>query len=201
MIQIPPLPTPDEALVRLLEGNARFASFKSSFPHESREHRAAIATAQHPFATVFSCVDSRVPPELVFDQGLGDLFVVRTAGHVIDKAVLGSLEFGVAQLKIPLLVVLGHEKCGAVRATLDALEARAPAPYDIEYLVEAIQGAIEVAKTQQGDLLDNAVREHTRRITAKLKMSAILSDALANRSLTIVGSYYDLETGLVEMIA
>jgi carbonic anhydrase len=193
--------TPDEALARLLEGNARYMSNQSIPLDESPERRTAVASGQQPIATIFSCVDSRVPPELVFDQGLGDLFVIRTAAHVIDKAVLGSLEFGVAELKIPLLVVMGHAKCGAVKATIETLEASATAPADIDYLVDSIQLAVENVAGQEGDRLDNAVREHTKLVTEQLKTSAILVDALAAGSLKIVGARYDLDTGGVEVIA
>ncbi|CAG1011826.1 Carbonic anhydrase 2 [Anaerolineales bacterium] len=106
----------EQALQRLLEGNRRFVENKSQLDG-SEKRRREIATGQHPFATILGCVDSRVPPELIFDQGLGELFVIRTAGEVLDQAVLGSIEFGVEELKIPLLMVLGHKNCGAIKAT------------------------------------------------------------------------------------
>src|SRR5678816_4607625 len=123
-----PVTNADEALQRLLEGNQRYAANKSIDLNESQSRRVEMAKGQNPFATIFSCVDSRVPPELIFDRGLGDLFVIRTAGHVIDQAVLGSLEYGVEELKIPLLMVLGHEKCGAVKATIDTIASGGEAP-------------------------------------------------------------------------
>ncbi|MCX6050159.1 MAG: twin-arginine translocation signal domain-containing protein [Chloroflexi bacterium] len=190
----------DGALARLMEGNQRYAANKSIDIDEGESRRIEVAKAQHPFATIFSCVDSRVPPELVFDRGLGDLFVIRTAGHVIDNAVLGSLEFGVAELNIPLLMVLGHEKCGAVKATIETLESHGKAPAHIEALVEGITPAVEQAKTKAGDLLDNAVRENVTLIVAQLQKSEIMAEAIAKGALKIVGGRYDLDSGVVEML-
>lgn len=202
-----PIPTPeaaitspDEALQRLQEGNQRYVANKSTSLNESASRRVEVAKAQHPFATIFSCVDSRVPPELVFDRGLGDLFVIRTAGHVIDNAVLGSLEFGVAELKIPLLLVLGHEKCGAVKATIETLENHTEAPDQIETLVKGIEPAVEKVKTQSGDMLSNAVHANTALTVARLKNSPILGEAVTKGQLKIVGGCYDLATGTVEML-
>lgn len=138
-----PVETPEEAITRLLEGNARFVRGKSTTINESAERRTKVAERQRPFATVFSCVDSRVPPELVFDRGLGDLFVIRTAGNVVDSAVMGSLEYGAYELEIPLLLVLGHKKCGAVKATMETIESGGKAEGSIAYLVEAIRPAVE----------------------------------------------------------
>jgi carbonic anhydrase len=190
----------DEALQRLLEGNQWYVANKSIDLNESQSRRAEVAKGQSPFATIFSCVDSRVPPELIFDRGLGDLFVIRTAGHVIDNAVLGSLEFGVAELKIPLLMVLGHEKCGAVKATVEAVENNATAEAEINWLVDGIRPAVEAAKTQSGDLLDNAVKANVSLTVERLKGSSILSEAVENGDLKIVGARYDLDTGIVEAI-
>jgi carbonic anhydrase len=190
----------DEALQRLLEGNQRYVANKSIDLNESQSRRAEVAKGQSPFATIFSCVDSRVPPELIFDRGLGDLFVIRTAGQVIDNAVLGSLEFGVAELKIPLLMVIGHEKCGAVKATVEAVENNATAEAEINWLVDGIRPAVEAAKTQSGDLLDNAVKANVSLTVERLKGSSILSEAVENDDLKIAGARYDLDTGIVEAI-
>ena len=195
-----PVTNADEALQRLMEGNERYVANKSTDLNESQSRRAELAQGQNPFATVFSCVDSRVPPELVFDRGLGDLFVIRTAGHVIDNAVLGSLEFGVAELKIPLLLVLGHEKCGAVKATVEAVEKNATAEAEINWLVDGIRPAVEEVKAQSGDLLDNAVKANVTLTVERLKGSAILAEALEKSELRIVGGRYDLDTGMVEII-
>ena len=195
-----PVANADEALQRLLEGNQRYASNKSIDLNESQSRRAELAGGQSPFATIFSCVDSRVPPELIFDRGLGDLFVIRTAGQVLDSAVLGSLQYGVAELKIPLLMVLGHEKCGAVKATVEAVENNATAEAEINWLVDGIRPAVEAAKGQSGDLLDNAVKDNVSLTVEHLKESSILSEAVEKGELKIVGARYDLDTGLVEVI-
>jgi carbonic anhydrase len=196
-----PIKNADEALQRLMEGNQRYAANKSIDLNESQGRRVELANGQNPFATIFSCVDSRVPPELVFDRGLGDLFIVRTAGEVTDHAVLGSLEYGVAELKVPLLMVLGHEKCGAVKATIEAVENNTKAPDEINWLVEGIRPAVEKAHGKPGDLLDNAVRANVILTVQRLKNSAILADALQNGTLKIVGARYDLDTGLVEVLS
>jgi carbonic anhydrase len=193
----PAITTPDQALQRLMEGNQRFVAAKPIYPNLTTDHRALLAQGQHPFSIVFSCVDSRVPPELLFDRGLGDLFVIRTAGHVLDDAVLGSIEFGVAELKIPLVVVLGHEKCGAVKATLEAVENNATAPHSIQYLVEGITPAIEQSKGQPGDALDNAITTNTALTVGRLKALPLLADALSKGGLKIIGGRYDLDTGTV----
>ncbi len=194
-----PVKNADDALQRLVEGNQRYAANKSIDLNESQGRRVEMAKGQNPFATIFSCVDSRVPPELVFDRGLGDLFVIRTAGHVIDNAVLGSLEFGVAELKIPLLMVMGHEKCGAVKATVEAVEHNTTAEAEINWLVDGIRPAVEMAKTQSGDLLDNAVKANVALTVDQLKRSSILAEALKKGELKIVGARYDLDTGIVEV--
>jgi carbonic anhydrase len=195
-----PVANADEALQRLKEGNERYVANKSIDLNESQSRRIELAKGQNPFATIFSCVDSRVPPELIFDRGLGDLFVIRTAGQVIDNAVLGSLEFGVAELKIPLLLVLGHEKCGAVKATVEAVENNGTAEAEINWLVDGIRPAVEVAKMQSGDLLDNAVKANVLLTVERLKRSSILSEALEKGALKIIGARYDLDTGIVEVI-
>lgn len=195
-----PVQNGQEALERLLAGNQRYAANRSLPVNESSQRRGEVAQGQHPFATIFSCVDSRVPPELVFDRGLGDLFVIRTAGHVIDEAVLGSLEFGVAELQIPLLMVLGHAKCGAVKATLEAVEHNAEAPASIDYLVKGIKPAIELAAEQPGDALDNAVNANVVLTVKRLQETPILAEAVAQGQLLIVGARYNLDTGTVEMI-
>ncbi|WP_459646002.1 carbonic anhydrase, partial [Kineococcus sp. NUM-3379] len=143
---------PDEALELLLQGNARFAAAHSQHRTHTAKRRLQVAEGQHPFATVLSCSDSRVPPELVFDQGLGDLFTVRTAGHVLAPPVLGTVQYGVEHLHVPLLVVLGHERCGAVSATLEAVQkGSAPTGTAVDSLVDAIRPAAEQALTTTGE--------------------------------------------------
>ncbi len=189
----------DEAMKRLMEGNRRYAANKAVHPNVTESRRLEVAKGQKPFAMILGCVDSRVPPELVFDGGLGDLFVIRTAGQALDEAVLGSLEFGVAELHIPLLVVLGHEKCGAVKATIETIEKKVLAEAHIRMLVEAIRPAVEKVKGQSGDLLDNAVRANVELIVKRLKSSPVLAEAVKDGKLKIVGARYALETGVVEI--
>ncbi len=196
MVEVP-VTNADEALTRLLEGNQRYAANKSLDVNESVARRTEVAQGQDPFATIFSCVDSRVPPELIFDRGLGDLFVIRTAGHVIDRAVLGSLEFGVAELQIPLLMVLGHDKCGAVKATIELIERNTTAEANIGWLVEGIRPALEQVKGQAGDELDNTVKANIELTVKHLRDSELLAHAIAQGKLKIIGAYYDLHTGIV----
>ncbi len=183
--------TPGQAWKVLLEGNARFAKFSPTHPNQTAERRRALANTQHPFAAVLACTDSRVPTEIIFDQGLGDLFVARTAGHVLDEAVLGSLEFAVERLGIRLVVVLGHQRCGAVAA---ALPGR-PAAGHIAMLIDAIRPAIEKAKPEGGDLLDHAIDANVALVVSKL--NTVLS---GHSGIRIQGARYDLDSGLVRLL-
>lgn len=186
-----------DAMRFLHDGNARYAGGRPTHPHETRERRLEIASAQQPFAAVLGCSDSRVPPEIVFDQGLGDLFVVRTAGHVVDDAVLASLEYAVLHLKVPLVVVLGHSGCGAVAAAVEGGEHHG----HLGHLVEAIRPAVEAAREKSGYLLDRAVRENVVRVAAELQDSRpILAPLVQQEALVIVGAVYTLETGRVEFL-
>jgi carbonic anhydrase len=200
-----PTPTPlpsNKILQNLLAGNRRFQAGNLQYPNMSVERRQVVAKKQFPHAIVFGCVDSRVPPELVFDQGLGDIFTIRTAAHVIDNAALGSIEFGVAELGIPLLIVLGHERCGAVKATIEAMDKHEHAPGSIDFLANAIRPSVLSAKGTGDVHLDNAIRNNIScTVSALSSRSKIISDAVKAHKLTIVGSYYDLETGAVSVIA
>lgn len=203
----PAVTNPEEAIARLKAGAARFTSGGVLRPDQDVAYRATLAAGQHPFAVILSCADSRVPPEIVFDQGLGDLFVVRTAGQVVDHAVLGSIQYGIAELKIPLLVVLGHEKCGAVKATIEAVEKHSPAAgNDIDALVAAIKPAVEEEAEEEAeadasdDLVDAVVRRNAANIVAALGKKPILGEAVAAGSLQIVGARYDLDAGTVEFL-
>jgi carbonic anhydrase len=196
------MPSADEALRLLMEGNQRWVASRPDRPNQSIERRTEVAGGQRPFAIVFSCIDSRVPPELIFDRGLGDLFVVRTAGHVIDNAALGSMEFGVEEIHVPLIVVLGHERCGAVVASIEAEEQHATAPGHIAHLVDGIRPSIEYTHDWPGDRTDNVVRSHTGMTVTNLRASEpVLEHAVADGKLKIVGGHYDLDTGEVELIA
>ena len=183
-----------------MEGNGRFVTAKPQYPNVTPERRKELSKGQKPFTIIFGCVDSRVPPELVFDRGLGDLFVIRTAGQALDGAALGSIEFGVEELNIPLVMVLGHQKCGAVSATIEVLEKRAVAHGQINTLVEIIKPAVDKVKGQSGDLLENSVRANIQLTVDKLKASPLLSKYLDKGKIKIVGARYDLDTGVADII-
>ena len=187
-----PSVSPDEALNRLKAGNDRFARSKVSAGKPVAARRIATAKAQHPFAIIVACADSRTSPEIVFDQNIGDLFVVRTAGNLVDDFALGSIEYAVEHLGSRLIVVLGHERCGAVQAAL----AGGSAPGHIEALVQAIQPAVAASKGKEGDPLTNAVHENDADVAAKIRKQAELGD-LASQ-VRIVEGYYNLDTGKVE---
>jgi carbonic anhydrase len=198
----PEVTNPEEALARLVAGNKRFAEGTPRHPDQTVVHREDLSSGQKPFAAVFSCVDSRVPPELVFDQGLGDLFVIRSAGHVLDRAILGSLQYGVAELEIPLLVVMGHENCGAVNATVEAVEkGSGPTGTDIDALIAAIKPAVlEAEAVEADDLLDAAISANVLAVAANLAKRPILKAAVIAGDLRIVGARYDLDDGTIAVL-
>lgn len=193
-----PIPiTGDEALAKLIEGNRRHLSGDFTITQRLAERRHEVAKAQHPFAAIVGCSDSRLPPEIVFDHSLGDLFVVRVAGNIVDEHGLGSIEFAATQFGTPLVLVLGHARCGAVAAAL----AGAPVPGHIGSLIEAIKPSILMSKGLPGDALDNAIRANIRHTVAELTDSKpILSDLVRAGKLKIVGAMYDLDTGKVELV-
>jgi carbonic anhydrase len=182
----------DAALAKLKEGNLRFASSEVSQSKPTAARRAETAQAQHPFAIILGCADSRTPPELIFDQNLGDLFVIRTAGNLVDDHALGSIEYAVAHLGARLVVVLGHQRCGAVQAALESDHA----PGHIESLVRDIQPAVKAAKGKPGDALSAAVTENTRQVAAQIKAKAALGDLA--KEVRIVSAVYDLDTGKID---
>ena len=183
--------TGNEALQRLLAGNRRFAKDQALHPNRDATRRREISQAQTPYAIVLGCADLRVPPEILFDSGLGDLFVVRTAGQVVDGAVRGSLEYGVNVLGIPLLVVLGHTQCGAVQAAIDSIEAQQATETDMEMLVEKIHPAVRIAQEMDGELLDDAVRANVERIANQIKSLAVFAEAIAQGKLQVSGAWYE----------
>ena len=194
--------SPGQALARLQDGNARFVAMKEIEPNQSSTRLMAIAKGQQPFVGVLGCVDSRVPPELIFDRGLGDVFDARIAAAIADDAAIGSLEFGVEEFGVPLLVVLGHSKCGAVTAAVKAVQSgQTQPPGRIAAVMDLIIPAIETVAargTAGDDLVDTAAREVVRRGVAALADSPVLSDRVASGQLDIVGAFYDLDTGSVE---
>ena len=186
-------------MAELTQGNNRFATQHLRHPHQDRSTRKVLATEQHPFAAILSCADSRVPPELVFDEGLGDLFVVRVAGNIVDDAVIGSLEYAAEHLHVPAILVLGHTGCGAVDATIKGGEANT----HIQSLVKAIQPAVDAASHdhEAGTLIDKAVRENVRMTVRQLQNSEpLLSKLVSEGHLQIVGAVYDLATGTVTFL-
>lgn len=191
--------TPDEALAILKDGNAKFLAGEVNLEVASAERRLEIAKGQKPFVVLVGCSDSRVSPEILFERGLGELFIVRNAGNVIDQSALGSIEFGVLEFGVPLIVVLGHEKCGAVSAALEIVENNATFPGSIDDMVEPIIPAVLAVREKPGDFLDNAVRENVRRIVEELRTTdALLATPLAEGRLKVIGARYDLDTGAVD---
>lgn len=187
----------DIAQKKLMEGNKRFVEGKMAHPDQAAVRRNELAKSQRPFAVIVSCSDSRVPPEVLFDQGLGDLFIIRLAGNILNDAAIGSIEYAVEHLGTRYVMVLGHERCGAVEATVKGGEA----PGHIGSLVKAIQPAVEKAKSQQGDLVENSVRANVAMVVQQLKTSApILDESVKKGSLTIVGARYDLDDGAVAIL-
>src|SRR5881398_2085075 len=193
-----PTVAPAEAIAKLKEGNARNTSGNMQHPGQTTERRAELAKSQHPFAIIVSCSDSRVPPEIVFDQGLGDLFVVREAGNVIDDHSLGSIEYAVDHLAVRLIVVLGHQSCGAVKAAKDTIAAKTEAPAHIQSLVTAIQPAVEA--TVHGDL-ETTVKANVKDVVQALRSSTpVLKAKVDSGELRVLGAYYSLDTGAVSFL-
>ncbi|MGW2571778.1 carbonic anhydrase [Streptomyces sp. NPDC001537] len=182
------------ALAELLAGNRRYATGTSRHPDEGLLHRHGLAAGQHPFAVVVGCIDSRVPPELVFDQGLGDLICIRTAGQVLDEAVLASIQYGVQELHVPLVLVLGHERCGAVAATLDHLRTGAPVPGHLELLVDEIAPAARRTRRQSGDWAELTMRANTVWVRDAIRADSAFAAA------TVTAARFDLDTGLVSVL-
>jgi carbonic anhydrase len=192
--------TPDEALALLQEGNRAFLNGEPLRPQlTGPERRAALAQVQRPFCVLVGCSDSRVSPELLFRRGLGDLFIVRNAGNVVDLAAMGSIEYGVAVLGAPLVVVLGHERCGAVKAAVDVVEQDATFPGSIGQMIEPILPAVLRARRDgAADLLDRSVRNNVMRIVERLRTTEqMLQEPQLQGRLKIVGAYYDLDDGVV----
>jgi len=219
-----PIVPPAEAISQLKAGNARYTSGKEQPPESSQERafeatnsyenagltflgmtadqaakrRAELTKSQHPFAIIVSCSDSRVPPEIVFDQGLGDLFVLRVAGNVIDDHSLGSIEYAVDHLAVRLIVVLGHQRCGAVKAAKETIAAKGKAPAHIQSLVTAIKPAVEA--TVHGDL-EATVEANVKNVTQALRSSPpILKPKVDSGEVRVIGAYYNLDTGAVSFL-
>ena len=184
----------DSALQKLTDGNKRYMTGEFLHPNQSAQRRTEVAKSQHPFTIILSCSDSRVPPEVIFDQGLGDLFIIRVAGNVVNDEVLGSIEYAAEHLGAHLVVVLGHQRCGAVDAAIKDGEV----PGHIKSLVDAIMPAVEKAKGEPGNLLENAINENVAMVVEKLKTSEpILEHLVHDGDLKIIGAVYNLDDGKV----
>ena len=190
--------SPAAAWKALKEGNERFVAGRPEHPSQSIQHRAALAATQRPSTVVFGCADSRVAAEIIFDQGLGDMFVVRTAGHVIDSAVLGSIEYAVKVLEVPLVVVLGHDSCGAVQATLEALdEGKVPGGF-IRDVVERVTPSVLIGRREGMTRVDEFESRHVIETGSQLLLrSTVISSRVQNGGLAIVGVTYRLEDGQI----
>jgi carbonic anhydrase len=193
-----PSVAPAEAISKLKEGNVRYTSGTLQHPGQTTERRAELAKTQHPFAAIVSCSDSRVPPEIVFDQGLGDLFVVRVAGNVINDEGLGSVEYTVDHLGTRLILVLGHQRCGAVQAAKETIAAKGKAPGHIESLVTAIKPAVEATAK---DDLDATIKANVKNVVQALRSSTpILKAKVDSGDVQVIGGYYSLDTGGVTFL-
>ena len=199
--------TPAQALERLEAGNHRYANGTPTHPNESAARRTEQAKGQHPYAVIVSCADSRVPPEIVFDAGLGDLCVIRTAGNRLDDLVLASIEYAVQHLGTSLVVVLGHERCGAIAAALEPAPAHAspassePEPNHVPVLVRTLADAVTASASMPGDKAENAMLENVRIVVRGVTAESPYLAARAKAgALRVVGARYDLDTGVVTMV-
>jgi carbonic anhydrase len=190
---------PTEALAALLAGNRRFVGGRPQHGHDVSA-AAAASGGQLPHAVVLGCIDSRVPLEAIFDQTFGSICVVRSGGHVVDRAVLGSVGFAVDKLNVPLIMVLGHERCGAVASTVESLRAGQRPPGDVGYLVDEIAPAVLAVGLDNPDVAAKAMRVHVARTVRRLRDIPTVSEALAAGRVSAVGAVYDLDTGWVDLL-
>ncbi len=197
--------TADQALALLKEGNDKFLTDSPLRSVQGRDRRLEIARGQTPFAVLVSCSDSRVPPEVLFGRGLGELFIVRNAGNTVDTVALGSIEYAVAVLGVPLIVVLGHERCGAVEAALSVVEKNTVFPGSLNQMIEPILPAALLARSSGAkgeDLLDAAVRENVKRVVIRLRNSGpVMAEPIRAGKVKVVGARYDLDDGNVDFFA
>jgi carbonic anhydrase len=204
-IKAPPKPanvlSPDAALDRLMKGNARYIEGVSR-RHDFKNEREALSQGQNPYAAVLSCADSRIAPELCFDTARGDVFVCRVAGNFANDDIVASLEYAVQVLNTPLIMVLGHDACGAVDATIKSIKDGSTLPGHLPALVSALTPAVKAAQGQSGDLLANAIRQNVMLTADKLKSTApILKSAVDDKKIRVVGGVYELKTGRVQLLA
>jgi carbonic anhydrase len=187
----------EQALRLLLEGNQRFVAGKLEHPNQMPERRAEVAKVQHPFAAVLACSDSRTPPEIIFDRGLGDIFTVRVAGNVADQVAIESVGYSVKYLGARLVMVLGHRRCGAVTAAVEGAEKDKE---EVREIVKELEPAVRASRGMPGDPVENAVSENVKLVMKKLAASPQLSAMVKSGELKIVGGVYDLDTGAIEML-
>jgi carbonic anhydrase len=194
----------DEALRDLIRGNERFSKGQITGPRRRPEDFRALAEGQYPEAVIVSCADSRVAPEILFDVGVGDIFVIRVAGNVIGGAgasVKGSIEYAIAELHVPLIVVLGHSGCGAVKSAIKHIDAKDSLPGAIDGLIELVKPAVVKSRGMPGDALENAIRTNVELGVERLRgLEPILAPRVKDGTLKITGGVYDLKTGLVTLV-
>lgn len=194
--------TPAQVWQRLLEGNRRFVAGDANHPNQDSARRSSLTESQHPIAVIFGCSDSRLAAEIIFDVGLGDVFVVRTAGQVIDDAVLGSLEFSVDELGVPLIVVLGHDSCGAVTATMNATDTATTPSGFVRGLVERITPSVLSARRQGMTTVNETVEEHVKQTAERIRdHSRSIHDAVASGRTAIMGVTYRLDEGRADVVS
>jgi carbonic anhydrase len=186
--------TPKKALEQLIEGNNRYKAEKLLHPNQSKESRICKAKGQNPFAIILGCSDSRVAPELIFDQGIGDLFVVRVAGNVVGSVELDSIDYSALYLKSSIILVLGHQSCGAIQAVIDGKTQ------DIQSVAALIEPSLQLAKSQKGSLIENTVKDNVLYVVDSLKKTPIIATLMKKKKIDVVGGYYDFQTGGVEII-
>ena len=189
--------SPAQAWARLETGNRHWAAGHLVHPDQDADRRLQVAAGQDPFATIVSCIDSRLPPETIFDQGIGDLFAVRTGAQTIDGLVTASIEYGPLENGTPLIVVLGHQRCGAVTAAVRAIQGDERLPGHLDAIVARLRPAYRQASGVSGDLIDQVVRAQIYRTVSALAHDGPLAELVTSGDLGIVGAYYDLDTGLV----
>jgi len=187
----------EKAWERLMKGNKRFVSGKMIHEKQGKKWRQEIAKAQKPLAVVLTCSDSRLAPEIIFDRGLGEIFVVRTAGNVVDSIAIGSIEYAIEHLGTKLVVVLGHERCGAVKATVDGGKVSP----NIAAIAKKIAPSVKKAKKSEGDLVDNSVKENVTAVVQELEASKpVINKMIKDDNVEVIGAYYDLDNGKVRKI-
>ncbi|MFE5588242.1 carbonic anhydrase [Kitasatospora sp. NPDC056531] len=194
--------TPAAAFTRLMDGNKRWVSGDLQHPNRDPNRRQLVAQEQEPFGSILSCIDSRVPPELLFDTGLGDLYVMRTGGEAVGPVVTGSVEYGPMTSGTPLIVVLGHQRCGAVKAAYESIRDGKPLPGNLQAIVNALQPAYDQTVREGGaDPVETMARAQVTLTAADLRANQDLAPLVAQGSLAVVGAYYSLDTGAVEVLA